>query len=64
MSIYPSPVANPAGKQASTKLPLQSGDRLSRAEFERRYQAHPDIKAELVEGVVILASPVHYKKTR
>jgi Uma2 family endonuclease len=62
MSIYPSPVANPAGKQASTKLPLQSGDRLSRAEFERRYQAHPDIKAELVEGVVILASPVHYKK--
>jgi hypothetical protein len=33
--------------------PLQSGDRLSRPEFERRYHAHPEIKkAELVEGVV------------
>ena len=31
--------------------PLQSGDRLSRAEFERRYQLHPEIKkAELIEG--------------
>ena len=24
--------------------PLDNGDRLSRAEFERRYQAHPEIK--------------------
>jgi Uma2 family endonuclease len=41
--------------------PLQSGDHLSRAEFERRYQAHPDIKkAELIEGVVYVASPVRY----
>ncbi len=33
--------------------PLRSGDRLSRAEFEWRYQAHPEIKkAELIEGVV------------
>ena len=62
MSIYPSSVANPAGEQTSAKMPLQSGDRLSRAEFERRYQAHPDIKAELVEGVVILASPIRYEK--
>jgi len=30
--------------------PLNSGDRLSRAEFERRYEAHPEIKkAELPE---------------
>jgi Uma2 family endonuclease len=40
-------------------LPLESGDRLTRDEFERRYAAMPDVKkAELVEGVVYLASPV------
>ena len=33
--------------------PLENGDRLSRAEFERRYMAMPDLKkAELIEGVV------------
>jgi len=38
---------------------LESGDRLSRAEFWRRFCARPDIKkAELVEGVVYVASPV------
>src|SRR5262245_61932727 len=39
--------------------PLQNGDRLSREEFERRYHAMPELKkAELVEGVVHLPSPV------
>jgi Uma2 family endonuclease len=39
--------------------PLNPGDRLSRAEFERRYKAHPEIKkAELIEGVVYMPSPV------
>lgn len=39
--------------------PLQTGDILSRAEFERRYHAHPEIKrAELIEGVVYMPSPV------
>lgn len=43
--------------------PLESGDRLSRAEFERRYNARPDIKkAELIEGVVYVASPVRVKQ--
>ena len=43
--------------------PLESGDRLSRAEFERRYKAHPEIlKAELIEGVVYVASPVRVRK--
>jgi Uma2 family endonuclease len=42
---------------------LESGDRLSRAEFERRYQAIPQIKkAELIEGVVYVASPVRIRK--
>lgn len=39
--------------------PLEPGDRLSRAEFERRYGAMPNLKkAELVEGVVYIPSPV------
>ncbi|MEQ9369484.1 MAG: Uma2 family endonuclease [Coleofasciculus chthonoplastes F3-SA18-01] len=39
--------------------PLESGDRLTRIEFERRYQEMPDNKkAELIEGVVYVASPV------
>lgn len=38
---------------------LESGDHLTRAEFHRRYCARPDIKkAELVEGVVYVASPL------
>ena len=33
--------------------PLESGDRLTRAEFERRYAADDRItKAELIEGIV------------
>ena len=41
--------------------PLESGDRLSRSEFERRYEAMPHInKAELIEGVVYMPSPVHF----
>jgi len=40
--------------------PLESGDRLSRTEFERRYTAMPQLKkAELIEGVVYVASPLH-----
>ena len=39
--------------------PLENGDRLSIAEFERRYHAMPNLKkAELIEGIVYMASPV------
>jgi Uma2 family endonuclease len=39
--------------------PLENGDRLSREEFERRYDAMPGLKkAELIEGVVYMPSPV------
>lgn len=38
---------------------LESGDVMSREEFERRYWLRPDLRrAELVEGVVYVASPV------
>ena len=43
--------------------PLIHGDHLTRAEFERRYTAQPHIKkAELIEGVVYMPSPVHLEK--
>jgi len=39
--------------------PLQPGDRLTRAEFERRFDATPGLKkAELIEGVVYMPPPV------
>lgn len=44
-------------------IPLESGDRLSRHEFERRYTESYDIKkAELIEGVVYVASPLRFKR--
>lgn len=47
----------------ATILPLENGDRLTRSEFERRYQAMPRLKkAELIEGVVYVPSPVRYTR--
>ena len=47
--------APPAPSSANS---LENGDRLTRGEFERRYEARPDIKkAELIEGVVYMPSP-------
>jgi Uma2 family endonuclease len=41
---------------------LESGDRLTRVEFERRYNAMPNVKkAELIEGVVYVASPLRFE---
>lgn len=37
--------------------PLETGDRLTREEFERRWEAMPDLKkAELIDGVVYIGS--------
>jgi Uma2 family endonuclease len=42
---------------------LENGDRLTRAEFERRYDAMPHLKkAELIEGVVYVPSPVRHRQ--
>ncbi|MGV2827232.1 Uma2 family endonuclease [Myxosarcina sp. GI1(2024)] len=46
-------------KPSKNILFLENGDRLTRAEFERRYQAMPHLKkAELIEGKVYMGSPV------
>jgi len=40
---------------------LANGDRLTRDEFERRYEAMLHVKkAELIEGTVYMPSPVHF----
>jgi hypothetical protein len=42
---------------------LESGDHLTREEFERRYEAMPALKkAELIEGVVYVPSPVRFEQ--
>jgi Uma2 family endonuclease len=42
---------------------LEPGDRLTRAEFERRYEAMPGLKkAELIEGIVYMPSPVRLRR--
>ncbi len=45
-----------------TLPPLENGDHLTRMEFERRYQAMPQVKkAELIEGVTYMVSPLRAK---
>ncbi|MEO6595792.1 MAG: Uma2 family endonuclease [Planctomycetota bacterium] len=48
----------------SPRVPvLRSGDKLTRDEFERRFAAMPALKkAELIEGVVYMGSPVRHEQ--
>lgn len=51
--------------EASALPPLENGDRLTRAEFERRYEAMPEVKkAELIDGVVYMPSPARVSHGR
>ena len=53
----------PTSGPAPAIPPLEPGDRLTRDEFERRYDAMPQLKkAELIEGGVHMPSPVRWKK--
>ncbi|WP_424099633.1 Uma2 family endonuclease [Moorena producens] len=46
-------------KPKNTIPPLENGDQLTQVEFEQRYAQMPDVKkAELIEGVVYMASPL------
>lgn len=55
--------AQPPSHEAAPIPALEPGDRLSRAEFERRYESMPHVKkAELIEGVVYMPSPVRLRK--
>lgn len=66
MTTLQTPAIEPARRvprsiTEAERPPLNPGDRLTRAEFERRYNAHPEIKiAELIEGVVYMPSPIRF----
>ena len=50
-------------QQLATSIPLlENGDRLNRYEFERRYDAMPNLKnAELIEGVVYVPAALRFQ---
>jgi Uma2 family endonuclease len=53
MNLQPLPLTIP---------PLENGDRLLRPEFERRYNAMPNVrKAELIEGTVYMPAALRFK---
>src|SRR5688572_15224230 len=60
----PTQVAPSAMPESAESGPvLEPGDKLSREEFERRYQRMPHVKkAELIEGVVYMPSPLRARK--
>ena len=62
MTASPSGPIHVRAHSGSRVPPLANGDRLTQIEFERRYNAMPDVKkAELVEGVVYMASPLRFE---
>jgi Uma2 family endonuclease len=58
----PNTTSTPRVSSRAAVPPLENGDVLTRAEFERRYEAMPHLKkAELIEGVVYVPSPVRHR---
>src|SRR6476469_8015549 len=52
----------PANLSCISIPPLENGDLLTRAEFERRYTSMSGLKkAELIEGIVYMASPLRFE---
>jgi Uma2 family endonuclease len=58
----PVPVTRRPVVPAAPQHRLQSGDHLKQPEFHRRYKNMPEhVRAELVEGIVYMASPLRHK---
>ena len=57
-------VSQPKSAEAKNDAPpfLENGDHLTGTEFMRRYEAMPDARAELVNGIVYMASPTRFKQ--
>ena len=64
MTLAPLPTRSPTRPNRPTRIPpLENGDRLTRAEFHRRYEAMPEnVRAELIEGIVYMSSPVNTRR--
>jgi Uma2 family endonuclease len=62
MAQFGQPELSDMGSLALQVPPLENGDQLTRPEFERRYEAMSHLKkAELIEGVVYMPSPVRHE---
>ena len=60
--VSPSTISTLRASSPEAVPPLENGDVLTRAEFERRYDAMPYLKkAELIEGVVYVPSPARHR---
>lgn len=58
-NVMSTALRRPADSKSRVR-PLRNGQRMSQPEFHRRYLACPEgIKAELVGGIVYMASPLH-----
>ena len=65
MTVAPLPIRTPTARSpAPARVPtLVNGDHLTRREFHRRYEAMPEhVRAELIEGIVFMASPVNARR--
>ena len=63
MTTRSSAIAAEKSASQPTIPPLENGDRLTLDEFEHRYSAMPKLKkAELIEGLVYMASPLRSKQ--
>ena len=60
--MTPSPLTSVQSAKPTVTPPLESGDRLTRPEFERRYAVAPVTQAELIEGVAYVASPLRFQQ--
>jgi hypothetical protein len=59
----PQPTPYPGKGRKDGLPPLEPGARVTRAEFERRYEAMPRLKkAELIDGVVCIPPPFHHPR--
>jgi len=63
MATIAAPTVQPRIGASDSEPLLEPGDRVSRAEFERRYERMPTLKkAELIEGTVFMPSPVRIRR--
>jgi Uma2 family endonuclease len=59
--VLVTPASTPGRPASGRTPPLYNGDHLSGREFLRRYEAMPEVKkAELINGVVYMGSPVRF----
>jgi Uma2 family endonuclease len=54
----------PKTRRVERAIPLENGDRLDQKTFHARYEAMPDVRAELIGGIVYMSSPLKRRHGR